>query len=274
MEPKNNSSAGNRLVFLKLGGSLITDKLTPRTPQKQLLDRVAGEIRAALAENPNLRIVLGHGSGSFGHYSGSQHQTKQGVSSHEEWQGFSEVWDDAASLNRLVMTALRGADLAAVAFPPSATILTQNRKIVDWKLAPIQAALEHNLLPVIYGDVVFDHSQGGTILSTEDLFVHLAASLRPQRILLAGRDPGVWQDFPDCTRLFEEITPADKANLQGVITQSQATDVTGGMGEKVNQMLDLVSSQSDLEVLIFSGVEPGDIQRVLAGEFLGTRLHS
>ena len=274
MKASTSPQEGNKLVFLKLGGSLITDKLAPRTPRLDVLDRLAGEIQAGLVEHPELKLLLGHGSGSFGHTSGSQYRTREGVSTPEDWQGFTEVWSDAADLNRLVMTALRDAGLPAVAFPPSASILTGNRKIISWELSQIQSALENNLLPVIYGDVVFDESQGGTILSTEDLFVHLAATLRPQRILLAGRDPGVWQDFPECTHLYEELTPSDKKDLGGKVNQSVATDVTGGMGDKVNLMLDLIGTLPNLEALIFSGGEAGHIQRALAGESPGTRLHS
>ena len=272
MKSTATSQDGDRLVFLKLGGSLITDKLTPRTPRSAVLKRLAGEIQAGLAEDPGLKILLGHGSGSFGHTSGSQYHTRDGVYTPEEWLGFSEVWNDAAALNRLVMAALKETGLPAVAFPPSTSILCRDRKIISWNLSQIRSALEHKLLPVVYGDVVFDESQGGTILSTEDLFVYLAAALKPGRILLAGQDPGVWQDYPDCTRLYEEITPADKKSLGDKVHDSEATDVTGGMGDKVNQMLDLISNMPDLEVLIFSGDEAGQIQLALTDQSPGTRL--
>lgn len=274
METAKSPAEGHDLLFLKLGGSLITDKLVPRTPRLDVLDRVAGEIKAGLAENPGVKILLGHGSGSYGHTSGSKYRTREGVSTPEEWMGFSEVWQDAAELNSLVMASLKDAGLAAVAFPPSASVLTRNRKIVNWELSQIQIALEKNLLPVVYGDVVFDENQGGTILSTEDLFIHLAGALRPRRILLAGLDPGVWQDYPACTHLYENLRPADLVALSESIEQSAAPDVTGGMGEKVQLMLDLISTMPGLETLIFSGNEPGQIQRALAGESPGTRLHN
>ena len=274
MDTTTSPREGNQLVFLKLGGSLITDKHTPRTPRLSVLNRLAGEIQAGLKENPSLMMLIGHGSGSFGHTSGNQYHTRDGVSTPEEWLGFSQVWGDAGDLNRLVMAALRGAGLPAVGFPPSASILTHNRKIISWELGPIQSALENNLLPVVYGDVAFDQNLGGTILSTEDLFVHLAAALRPQRILLAGLDPGVWQDYPERTCLYEEISLADKKDLAGIINPSAATDVTGGMGDKVNQMLDLISTMPNLEAYIFSGTEPGTVQRALSGDSPGTRLHS
>lgn len=55
-------------------------------------------------------------------------------------------------------------------------------------------ALANGILPVVYGDVVFDEVRGGTILSTEDLFQHLAHQLHPERVLLAGLEAGVWAD--------------------------------------------------------------------------------
>ncbi len=260
------------MVFLKLGGSLITDKTTPRTPRLKAIQRLGGEIKAALAEKSQLRILLGHGSGSFGHFSGSKYRTREGVNTVSEWVGFTEVWRDASSLNHLVMDALYQAGLPAVAFPPSASAFSKDRKIQTWNLEPIRSALENGLIPVIYGDVVFDAHLGGTILSTEDLFVHLAPQIGPERILLAGHDPGVWQDYPDCTRLFKQLSPSDRERLSGSISQSAATDVTGGMSDKVNQMLNLISEMPALEALIFSGEEPGNALGALLGGSPGTRL--
>jgi len=268
----NYGSKETGLVFLKLGGSLITDKLTPRTARIEVIQRVGTEIKSALERDPSLQIVLGHGSGSFGHFSGKKYHTRQGVFSQEDWQGFAEVWYDAASLNQLVVTALKNADLSPLVFPPSSTVSSSNREITSWDLGPIQTALEKGLLPVVYGDVVFDSSLGGTILSTEDLFAHLAGSLKPRRILLAGQDPGVWQDFPDCTSLFDMIRPADRRTISGIVGQSQAPDVTGGMADKVDQMLGLIEELPGLECLIFSGEEPGSILEALSGQSMGTLL--
>lgn len=273
MTRTGTTQAGNELVFLKLGGSLITDKLTPRTPRPGVIQRIADEIAAALSENPQVRLVLGHGSGSFGHTSGKKYHTREGVSTLEDWLGFAEVWNDAATLNRLVMEALIKAGLAAIAYPPSAAVFTEGGEITSWNLTPIQSTLEKRLLPVVFGDVVFDSKLGGTILSTEDLFVHLSKTFNPRRILLAGRDPGVWQDYPDCTHLYDEITPADSGALRENVRRSNAPDVTGGMADKVQQMLGLISQNPELESLIFSGDEPGTIYSALLGGTPGTRLH-
>lgn len=263
---------GKKLVFLKLGGSLITDKNTPRTARIEVLKRIGIEIKSALEQNPSLQILIGHGSGSFGHISGKKYKTRAGVSSPEDWLGFAEVWYDAASLNQLVIQSMKDANLSPVAFPPSSAVFASNRQITSWDLRPIRSSLDKGLLPVVYGDVVFDSDIGGTILSTEDLFGHLAQQLEPARILLAGKDPGVWRDFPKCTRLYDIIQPSDREFLGSTIGQSQAPDVTGGMVDKVEQMLNLIEDIPELDCRIFSGEEPGSIADALSGMDLGTLL--
>jgi len=260
------------LQFLKLGGSLITNKDLPRTARFNVLDRLAGEIAAAFRQHPDLRLVLGHGAGSFGHVPARLYGTRQGVNTPAQWQGFVEVWREAVALNRLVVDALQRADLPVMALPPSASILADDGQVARWDLAPLSAALDHGLLPVVYGDVVFDTVRGGAILSTEDLFAHLARALHPQRLLLAGREPGVWADYPVCTRLVEQITPSSLPQIAASLYGSASTDVTGGMASKVKEMVALVGDVPGLEALIFSGETPEMVKQALLGDTTGTRI--
>lgn len=260
------------LVFLKLGGSLITDKNRALTPRPDILARLAGEIAEARQACPDLRLVFGHGSGSFGHMTAHQYGTRRGVSSPEEWAGFAEVWRAARLLNQIVIESLIAAGLPAVAFPPSACTVTEDGRPVTWNLEPLQAALESNMVPVVNGDVTFDTRRGGTILSTEDVFVFLAPHLRPARILLAGIEEGVWADYPACTRLMPVITTSD--DPQAAISGSSAVDVTGGMAEKVNLMLASARQVQGLEALIFSGSTPGLVRQALCGAAPGTVIRS
>jgi isopentenyl phosphate kinase len=262
------------LYFLKLGGSLITEKTRPHTPRLGVLDRIALEIARVMEFNPHLHVLLGHGSGSFGHVPARRYATRQGVSTPEEWRGFAEVWREAAALNRLVVDALLRAGLPVVAFPPSASVFAGAGVVQEWNLEPIRRALNAGLLPVIYGDTVFDSVMGGTILSTEDLFAHLAQELKPECILLAGLEAGVWADFPVCENFITEITPAAFQEGSISLSGSAAADVTGGMRSKVEHSLAMVQQIPGLEILIFSGEEPGAVEKTLLGERLGTRIRS
>ncbi len=270
------------LVFLKLGGSLITDKDRPFTPRLDKLKQLADEI--ASSRTSGRRLVLGHGSGSFGHAVAQQYGTREGLRpsppapSPEEhgrgdyWKGFAEVWFQASQLNRFVMEALRAAGLPAIALAPVAAVTSREARVARWDLGPLRAALETGLLPVIYGDVIFDEARGGTILSTEDLFVHLARELRPNRILLAGLEAGVWEDFPTRTRLVSRISLQSYETMQAGIGASSSVDVTGGMAAKVGQMFELIRAVPGLTVRIFSAEEAGTLARALAGEAVGTEL--
>jgi isopentenyl phosphate kinase len=126
----------------------------------------------------------------------------------------------------------------------------------------------------VYGDVVFDEELGGTILSTEDLFTHLARQLLPERLLFAGLEPGVWEQYPARNRLLPVITPGSLANVEAGLKGSASTDVTGGMLDKVHKTLALVQEIPGLQGMIFSGEIPGNLARVLGSETLGTLMRA
>jgi len=278
------NSPMKELIFLKLGGSLITDKTQPYTPRLDVIEEVALQILTALRNQPDMRLVLAHGSGSFGHVAASEYHTRDGFAPrqspliHRErdkseenyWKGFAEVWYQASSLNRFVMKALHKMKIPALALPPSANVIASDGKVSIWETTAISMALAAGLVPVIYGDVTFDEVRGGTILSTEDLFGHLARALNPRRILLAGLEAAVWQDFPERTRKVEAITPETFHEISQGVGKAAEADVTGGMESKVMQMLELVQHNPELQIQIFSGLEPGNILRALSGESLGT----
>jgi isopentenyl phosphate kinase len=262
----------NELILLKLGGSLITDKDKPYTPRLDKLASLAREIKTGLDLRPDLLLILGHGSGSFGHVAAKRHGTREGVHTREQWIGFAEVRFQAAELNRLVMKSLLDAGLPAVSFPPSSSMISNNRKVVHHNILPIRKTLEARLLPVLHGDVAFDESLGGTILSTEDVFAFLVEQFSPARILLAGIEAGVWEDFPARKRLLKQIQLSDYEKKRVGIGGSASADVTGGMKAKVEEMFSLIQKNKDLTVQIFSAKESGSLTRALQGENLGTLL--
>jgi isopentenyl phosphate kinase len=260
------------LCFLKLGGSIITDKTRPHTPRLEVLSRLAYEIAAAREANPAMRLLIGHGSGSYGHVPASKYGTRLSVNTPAEWQGFVEVWKEAAALNHIVVEALSSVGLPVLALPASASVTASDGKVSTWNLEPLISALKMELVPVIYGDAIFDQVRGGTILSTEDLFQYLTPQLHPLRLLLAGFEEGVWADYPARVKLVSEINHQNIAFVSQALNGSASVDVTGGMQSKVMQMLSLVEENPGLEVWIFSGERPGNVLQALSGQACGTRI--
>ena len=256
------------MIFLKLGGSLITDKSRPKTPRLEVIARISNEIARAYHNHPDLQLVLGHGSGSFGHPPASRHQTHLGAASQAEWVGFAEVWSAAQRLNRMVIDSLIECGLPAINFPPSSSVLSKDCVILEMSLEPIKLALDAGLLPVVHGDVAFDLARGGTIVSTEKVFAYMASHLHPNRILLAGLDPGVYINFPESEEIFATITEEDVPRIK--FRKAEVPDVTGGMWSKVHDALAIAQENPGLEVRIFSGEEPGAVENALLDGQLGT----
>lgn len=271
----------HELVFLKLGGSLITDKTQPYTARLDKLSDLATQIAHALQTQPELRLVLGHGSGSFGHTAAKKYETRNGIPAPAPlrlgeqdgggyWHGFAEVWYQASTLNRHVIRALHEAGIPAMTFSPAASVWSDNGHVASWDLSQIECALENGIVPVVHGDVILDRTKGGTILSTEDLFEHLARELHPRRILLAGLEEAVWADFPARSHRVEVLTRESFDEIHSGVGGASGADVTGGMESKVNQMLNLVDEIPGLNALIFSGEESGNLEKALRGDKLGT----
>jgi isopentenyl phosphate kinase len=271
--------SGLNLVYIKLGGSLITDKRQAETPRHDVIERLAAEIAAARNADPSLRLIIGHGSGSFGHVVGSRYGTRSGVYTSEQWYGFAATADAAARLSRIVTAALLAADLPVWSIQPSVALRCEDGVIVDGPAETVRLALERGLIPLVHGDVALDAVRGGTIASTEEIFEWLAETLPPRRMVLAGEVDGVYTGDPlrdPAARLIPEITPQRFAVMEASLGSSFGTDVTGGMAAKVAQSLRLAQRHPHLRILICSGLIPGAVQQSLtAAEALpGTVIYS
>lgn len=257
----------SELVFLKWGGALITDKARPWTPRPDVIRRLAEELRRALTDRPQLRVLLGHGSGSFGHVVARRYGTRQGVSGAEGWRGFAETAAAAARLNRIVMDALLDAGVPAWSIQPSASARCRDGVLVDLAWETVARALDAGLVPVVYGDVALDDVRGGTIASTEEIFTFLAPRLAPDRIILASAVDGVYTSDPARDSAAERIPWLSPEQALTQIGDGAALgyDVTGGMATKVRSMAALVRQMPELRVHLISGLVSDRVYSALVG---------
>jgi len=253
-------------VFLKLGGALITDKTREQTPRLEVIHRLAREVHQALDARPDLQLLMGHGSGSYGHFVGQRYRTREGIVDDEGWRGYAQTAVVAARLNRLVTDALLEAGLPVLPVQPSASALCRDGELLRLEVRPIVTALKNGLIPLVYGDVALDEVRGCTIISTEEIFRYLARLLRPQRIVLAGVVDGVYDRDPlrdPAARPITEISPANYAQVERWLGGSHGVDVTGGMLSKVREMAALAWRVPGLVVYLTTGEEPGRLCQAL-----------
>jgi isopentenyl phosphate kinase len=256
------------IVLLKLGGSLITDKARPETPRLEVISRLAGEIARAARDIP-FRLIVGHGSGSFGHVAARQSGIASGLHSAEQLPGVSRTQERAAALHRIVIEALVEAGALPFSISPSSCVVSEAGRPAAFAAEPLLLALDRELLPVLYGDVVTDRAWGISICSTEKLFEILARTLHEQgrtvrSSLWLGETDGL---YDAAGKTVPTISAGDLDALENAATAIGApsgTDVTGGMLHRVETALAL--ARLGIPSRLANGLVPGLLERALRGE--------
>jgi isopentenyl phosphate kinase len=259
------------ITLIKLGGSLITDKNIPWHFRKSVMQRIASDIKfIAECSSPEEKLIIGHGSGSFGHVEAHKYNTIHGVHSNNEWLGFTKVAHAASSLSQLVATELIQADLPIFRFQPSASTSAYGGVIQTMNTDLLMTSINHDLIPLVHGDVVFDEQLGGTIVSTETIFSYLVQQLNINQIILLGEVDGV---FDSQGNIAHHITPQSVEKLKSALGGSSGVDVTGGMYQKVFDMLELVQKNIGLKVIIANGKTPNILIDLICNNYkLGTMI--
>src|SRR6476660_2261405 len=110
------------VTLVKLGGSLITDKARPETPRLPVIRRLAGEIARAARHAPG-GLIVGHGSGSFGHVAAAASGIAAGLVSPLQLPGISRTQERAAALHGQVVGELLAAGALPYSLAPSSCLV-------------------------------------------------------------------------------------------------------------------------------------------------------
>ncbi len=258
------------LILVKLGGSSITDIEKPNVARHDVIKRLANEVKSASA---NKKIILGHGSGSFGHVLAKKYRTHEGLINEDSLLGAALTQNVAAQLHRIVIDEFCNAGINALSFPPSSNAITKNRKITHWNVRPIKHALKNGFLPVTCGDVVLDSELGVTIASTEEAFSYLAKKLKPEKIILGGDTDGVFTANPKLVKDAKLIEEINSSNIDEALRGAGAStkvDVTGGMKTKLEYAYNIAKLYNTKCQIVNINV-PGRLHSAIIGEkILGT----
>jgi isopentenyl phosphate kinase len=252
-----------KLAVLKLGGSVITNKRKPLTPNLRAIERLANEISQANVSS----LILVHGGGSFGHPVAKRYNLAEGYRDPSQIMGFSETHRAMTELNTLVMKALITHNIPAVEVQPSSCVVTKAGRILNMELRPLKKMLKMGFVPVLYGDAVFDSEKGFAILSGDQLVSSLAIKLDADRIIMGVDVDGLYTADPKTetsARLIDQITLEELKSLKHTIEGAKATDVTGGM---LGKMLELKPAiEHKIQALIVNATKPQRVYKALKGE--------
>jgi isopentenyl phosphate kinase len=260
-----------RPIIVKLGGSVITDKRKKFTARRAVLRRLANELTAA--KGP---LIIVHGGGSFGHAVASEYDIVKGYRSKRQLMGFSLTHRAMEKLNAHVVNALHEAGIPSAAIQPSACAVVSDGRIKSMELTPVRKLLELGIVPVLYGDATPDVSRGMSILSGDQLAVYLARELGASRVIFGVDVDGVYAAKPKVrgdVELVRVITPTSWRDIAKSIGTAGGADVTGGMANKVRELLTL--AESGIEAEIVNAAKPDILKRAILGERgLGTTIRA
>lgn len=264
-----------KLVLLKLGGSLITDKAKPMEAKKDIIETLAQQVASALKKDPNLQLLIGNGAGSFGHYAVITHHMQNGLNEPQKNIGFAQVQKAVAQLNRCIVDALIDAGVAAMSLQPSAMMIANDGVLQELPLTIIEAAFAHNIVPVMYGDILLDTKKGSTIASTELLLGAAAAAFvnnghAVHKVIHNGVTQGVLDTHK---KVIPYITRENLAEIKKLIYKTDGFDVTGGMLHKIEESLLL--ADKGISSLIINGISEKDLltKALLDEDVIGTRIY-
>jgi len=255
------------LIFVKFGGSVITDKTKPYTVDYSSLRMLCREVASARKEGR--KIIVGHGGGSFPHTSAEKYKTQDGLIDESSPYGFCVVGNDAARLNMIVIDEFLRIGESAFTLRVSSGAVARNGRIQRWDVEPVRLLLEMNIMPVTYGDVIVDSEKGCAIVSTEEIFRYLAKKLKPQKVLLVSKyavydsDP---QKNPNA-RKIDEIRKRELDDIKQKLSGSHGYDVTGGMLKKVELAMEIAKHVKHVEII---SSKAGDLPKAIKGEHVGT----
>lgn len=254
-----------KLILIKLGGSVITDKSKPFVARLGVIKRLIREIVQAKKVYKG-KILIGHGGGSFPHTVAAKYKTQEGIVNKDSIKGFSLTADAAVKINRIVVEEFIKLGLPGVSFSPLSFIYSKDGKPLVVLTPQIIKALEIGLLPVVYGDVIMDETTGFCIYSGEKTLDLLASELskyyKVDKIIMVGDTDGVWDKGG---KTIVKITPQNFSGIKKSLSGSRATDVTGGMLHKVEESLNLARKEN-ISTVIINGKKKGNLMKAIVGK--------
>jgi len=248
------------MIILKLGGSVITDKTKFSSFKKQTMDNLAVQIKRS-----NERIIIVHGAGSYGHILAKKHDLNNGFEKNAQMIGFSLTHGKVQELNSLVLDCLHDKMVPAVSLAPHSTVLLNDHNVEKISFDFFEKYLDAGFIPVTFGDVVLDTKLKFSICSGDLLMLSLAKHFKPEKVIFAMDEDGIYSSNPKHNNDAKLIRNASITDLENLQTQiDNHADVTGGMRGKINTIKDIASIGIDTYLL--NGNKPDILYDVLSGK--------
>lgn len=247
------------MILIKLGGSVITDKSQYKKFNKEQTARLCREI----AESGR-SVMIVHGAGSYGHVLAKRYAIQNGLVDFAQVSPAAMVHHDAMELGLLVTSELMAVGIPAASLSPGSCFVMDEGRLVVNDDEVIRRMSHVGIMPVTHGDVVMDRQKGFAIVSGDELMEVMARIFNPERIVFVSDIDGLYDSNPKENPEARMIPEVTQEILDGVSSDEDVDDVTGGVRNKMEAMLRMCSP--DRDCVLVNGTVPGRLLSLLRGE--------
>lgn len=256
--------SSNEIILLKLGGSLLTDKNKPFSIREDVVRSVIQQIIDA-----NKKIILIHGGGSFGHPLAKKYNISTGIDSSISNQilGLTETHQSMNKFNSRIINLFLEQKHPALSIQASSIFIKDSQIISTYSIDIIETALDLNILPILYGDIILDKKGSFSIISGDTIIFELCENLNKysvSKVIFTMETDGLYiQDNDEKSILITECNSNELDSLE-LAALGQKIDVTGGIRGKINAIKEIC--KYNIPVQIINGLENGNILKALKGQ--------
>jgi isopentenyl phosphate kinase len=264
------SLKNNDLVIIKLGGSVITFKEKPLSPNYQAIEKMANIIKEL---KKRYKIIIVHGGGSFGHYWSVKYDMHTQPFTYQD-EGVIRVRESMIKLNHIVVEKFISNELKPFCIHASSFVFN-NLPCKERVLDMMDMIQNNNIIPITYGDVVHTSKGNFSILSGDTLMNILSVNLNPRFSIFTTNVDGIYATLENGNLLSNIILNKNKELLNATDNRIEFSDmsfdVTGGMKRKISESINIV--QSGIPVYLINGFYPERMIDIINGsDFIGTSI--
>ena len=256
----------NEIVLLKLGGSLLTDKNQPFSIREEVVKSAIQQVIDAQE-----KLILIHGGGSFGHPLAKQYSISKGLnpSINNQILGLTETHQSMNKFNSYLINLFLEKNYPALSIQASSIFIRDLNKISTHSIEIIETALDLNILPILYGDIILDKQGSFSIISGDQIILELCEKLKKykvSKVIFTMETDGLYinekNSNGECILATEcysdELERLDLADL------GQKIDVTGGIKGKLNFIKQICNY--NIPVQLINGLKEGYIHKSLKNQ--------
>ena len=243
-----------RMILIKLGGSIITNKGKPQSARRKTIDNILKQIKKI--DEPK---ILVHGGGSYGHYWSVKYDMHTKPARYS-LKGLSVVKNSMIELDKIILDSATKNKINTYSLPP--TDFMNGNKPIRNKIQKIGEIAKSGLIPITYGDALWYSQKKSYILSGDVIMTTIGKILKPRLSVFVLDVDGVYSNTKSKKLIydFKKETPTISKNRM---------DVTGGMARKITEATKM--SRSGLKVFFVNGNKSQRIIDATSGKkFEGT----